>query len=110
APAVCLELADRQVQRKNAAILAAATYFAPNADDFLDTCGEVIGDIAIVLAAIGLRHQDFDVLPDQFDGAIAKQALGRWVDVLNYPAIADGNNGRDRRLQDAAQLGRLGGG
>jgi hypothetical protein len=102
APAVGLELADRKMHRKNAAILTAAADFAPNADDFLDARGDVIADITVVFAPVGLRHQDFNVFTDQFGGAIAKKALRRRVDVLNKPSIANGNYGRDRRLQDAA--------
>src|SRR5690349_650968 len=64
AAALRIEFAYRQVQRERRAIFAAATHLPTNADDFSDACAEVVGDIAVMLAAVGLRHQNFHVLAD----------------------------------------------
>ena len=107
AAAVGLELADRQVQRKSRAVLAATTDFAADADDLLDARADIAGDIAIVLTPIWLGHQHLDVLADELGRAVTEQALGGRVDVLDQSPIANGDDGRNGRLQDAAELGRL---
>src|SRR5262245_49583311 len=69
APAIRLELADRKVHRKDAPVLATTADLTADADDFFDAGGDVAGNVAVVLAAIGLRHEHFDVLPEGLGGA-----------------------------------------
>ena len=72
APAISLNLADRQVQRKRRAVLAAATDLSANADDLPDPRANVVGDVTVMLSSVGLGHQHFDVLRDEFGGAVTK--------------------------------------
>ena len=103
-PAIGGELADGQVERKGRAVLAPATHFSANADDLLDAGSQIVGDVAVVLGLVGLRHEHLDVLADQLRCAVAEQALGRRVCALDEPAVIDGDDGRDRRFQDAPKL------
>ena len=66
APAIRLELADGQMQRKGGAVPAAAAHLAADSDDLLDAGRLIVGDVAIMLRLVGLRHEDLDVLADQF--------------------------------------------
>ncbi len=66
--------ADRQFQRKDRPVLAAAMDLPADADDPAAAGLMVIPQIGIVLLLIGSRHQHFDVLADNFIGFIAEQA------------------------------------
>ena len=98
------EFADRQMQRESRTILAPPTHFSTDADDLFDAGPGVVGDVAIVLGAVGLRHEDLDVLPDELRGAVPEQPFGRRIDRLDQAAVIDGDDGRDRQLQDAPEL------
>ena len=104
AAAVGFEFADRQVQREGRAVLAPATHFSTDADDLLDAGPDVVGDVAIVLGAVGLRHEHLDVLADELRGAVPEQPFGGRVDVSIRPRSINGDDGRDGRLQDAPEL------
>src|SRR5207248_641094 len=94
-------LADREVHRKHRAVFPAANDLAADTDDLLTTGAQVIREISIVLAGIGLGHQDLDVAPDELIGRIAEQPLGRAVDRADRAAIAvDDHDGVDRCIND----------
>ena len=101
APAIGLELADGQVERKGRAVLAPSAHLSADTDDLLDAGCQIVGDVAIVLRLVGLRHEHLDVLADQLGRAVTEQSLGRWVDALDEPAIIDGDDGRDGQFKDA---------
>ena len=108
--AVDLHLADGQMKRKRAAVLAPPTHFAAGSDDARDTGFEVVGEVPVVLLAVGAGHQDLDVLAQHFGGAIAEQPLGRWVERLDEPLGVDDDDavhgGVEDRLEDGFHLAR----
>ena len=65
-------LADRQFHRERAAILAPTHHDTPDADDAPLACGTIASEIAVVLVAVGLRHQQLYVLPVHFVGRISE--------------------------------------
>jgi hypothetical protein len=107
APALCGELAYREVERKRRAILAPPADLAADADDLPDAGRKVVGDISVMLRLVWLRHEHSDVLADQFRRAIPEQTLGRRVNALYEPLVIDGDDGGDGGLENAAQLGTL---
>ena len=78
--ALLLRLADRQVDRECRAVLALADDLAADADDLGLMGMQVVGEVAVVLPAIGRGHQHLDVLADHFFGAIAEQTLTRGIE------------------------------
>jgi signal transduction histidine kinase len=49
----------------------------------------------------GIAHEHLHVLADQLCRAVTEEALGRRIDALDEAAVVDGEDGRDRGLQDA---------
>ena len=98
------KLADREVHGEGGAVLAQAGHFAADADDLAPAGGEIFGEVGVVLAAVGLRHQHVDVAADQLVSGISEHFLGRGIDGLDVAAGIDGDDGRDRRLEDRPEL------
>src|SRR3546814_5860979 len=65
AAAILLEGADGELEGEFAAVLAAATHLAADADDALLAGLQVMLQIAVMLAVIRLRHQHGDVAADR---------------------------------------------
>ena len=63
--AVDLILADREMHGKGRAVLAQARHLTADTDDLALTGLQIVADIAVVLAPVGLGHEHLDVLPDQ---------------------------------------------
>ena len=91
-----LDFADRQVQWEGGTILAAATHFAADTMIFLT--------LPVVLAPIWLRHKHVNVRLQKLGRIAAKQTLGSRIDVLDEAPIIDGDDSRDRRLQNPRSL------
>ena len=109
-PLAGAHLADRQLHREGRAVLALADHDAADADDAPLAGGEIALEIAVVLLAIGRRHQHADVLADDLAGGIAEQPLGRRAEATAMRAALVDDDHRVRHgLQDRAQmrLGRL---
>src|SRR5271167_617318 len=95
-------LADREVHRKNGAVLASADDLAADADDFFLPGAQVVRDVTIVLARVRFGHQNVDVASDQFCGAIPEEPLGRTVDRTDRAIPIDDYDGIDGRVDDRA--------
>jgi hypothetical protein len=107
APPLRFEFAHRQVDRKCPSILVPTAHSSANANDLLDTGLKVVANVPVVLSPVRVRHQNVDILSDEFRGAIAEQALGRRIDAFDQAPIIDRNDGNDGRLQDAPKLSGL---
>ena len=75
--------ADRQMNGKRRAVLAAAGDFAADADNLLFSGRQVVLQISVVPLAIGAGHQHVDVAPEHFADAVAEQPLGGRIERLN---------------------------
>ena len=64
--AVQVHSADREMDGKRAAVSSQGLDFAAGSDDLRDSRLEVVGDVAVVLLAIGAGHQQLDVLANHF--------------------------------------------
>src|SRR5690606_18361502 len=100
-PAVVIKhLADRQSKRKRRSILAPAAHFAANAYDFLFSRAVVVFHVAIVPAAIGLRHQYRHVLTDHLLASIAEQLQRRRIYRLDNTPLIDGDDAVNGMIDD----------
>ena len=61
-----LNFTDRQIERKGAAVVAQANYFAPFADNSRATGPPVLGQIVVVFAAEWFRHEHRDISTHHF--------------------------------------------
>ena len=100
--AVDLELADRQVQREVLAVAPQRGDGAADADDLPLAGAQVMLDIAVVLRAVRLRHQQADVLAEHVGFAIAEHALGRGVEGLDAAGRIDHDDAVDGGVDDGA--------
>ena len=60
----------------------------------------VVSQVVVVLAVVGLRHQDFDVLPDQLFGRIAEKPQRGGVEAGDQPLTVHGYDAIDRAVDD----------
>lgn len=93
-------LTDREVDGKDAAILAHGQHLAADADDAPLSCAHVVFHIAIMAGAKGLRHEHHDVFPHHLAQRVAKEAYSGGVGRLDDAFFVDGNDGIHRRLHD----------
>ena len=93
-------LADRQVQRKRRAVLAAPGHLAADADDLLDAGREIAREVAVVLLVIRRRHQHVDVAPEHFGLAVAEQPLGGRIERFDAAVRVDDDDAVDGRFDD----------
>ena len=93
-------LTDRKLHRKGRAVLAPSHHLAAGADDLRHAGREIGGNVAVVLAVVRLRHQDADVLPDDFVRAIAEQADAGLVEGLNDAVTIDGDQAVHHRVEN----------
>ena len=101
-PVPQLQLADGQVHRESAAVLAAAHHLAADADDLPLSRRQVIGQIAVVLTLIRRGHQHLHVVAHHLVAGVPEQPLGRRVHRFDGPLFVDGEDGVDRRVEDGA--------
>ena len=64
APAAALNLAHREIEREDRAILAFAGHLAPDADNLAHPGLAIVPQVGVVLGVVRLGHQYLDVLPD----------------------------------------------
>jgi hypothetical protein len=95
APRADVELAHREIHGEDAAVLAPSHHLAPDADDFRLAGGEIVGEIGVVLAIVGLGHQDLDVAPEHLGAPVAEQFLRGRVERLDVAALVDGDDAVD---------------
>ena len=90
----------REVHRKHRAVLAQAFDLAADADDPGLPGRQIVLNVLVMIATIGLRHQQPDVVPDHLVGGIAEHPLGGMVETLDDAAIIDGDDAVHRRIQN----------
>ena len=101
--AVHLELGDCQVYREDRAVLALCLQLPANADDARLAGHEVALDVAVVMMAVGRRHEHGDVRAQQLLRAIAEKPLGGGIHRLDDAVTVDGDDGVHGRIQERAQ-------
>lgn len=69
--------------------------FPSDSDDPRFVCSEIPFQISVVLVGVGFRHQDRDVLPQQFVFRITEHSLGCRIDSQDRPIPVD----RDDRIR-----------
>src|SRR5262249_32073548 len=94
-----------QVHREGAAVLAPPDDLPPAADDPRLGGAQVVGQVAVVLAAVGVRHQHPDVLADDLAGRVAEQPLHRRVDGFDHAPLVNSDDAVDDVVQDRADAG-----
>ena len=72
-------LADGKIHRKYRPIFAPPHDLAPDSYNFLLAGAQIVREIRVMLARIGLGHQHFDIASDQLLRGIAEEPLGRMV-------------------------------
>src|SRR5215475_11768327 len=71
-----LHLADRELDRKDRAILALGLDLAPDTDDAFLAGASIAGEILVMLLAVGRWHEHLDVATNHLAGGVAEQLLG----------------------------------
>ena len=97
--------AYRELDGKDRAIFPPPGNLPRYADDPLLARLAVGSEEGVVLAAVGLRHQDADILSDQLFGRIAEQALSGGIDVGNYAMVVDDDDAIEGVIHNLAELG-----
>ncbi len=95
--------AHGQVHREIRAVFAPAERFAANADDFRLSRAQVIGEVAVVLLAVGGGHEEGHVLANHVGRRVAEGALGRRIERLDDAAPVDRDDGLDGGVENRAQ-------
>ncbi|MEX2297577.1 MAG: hypothetical protein WD715_09185 [Dongiaceae bacterium] len=100
-------LADGEIHRKDASVLAAAFDRAADADDLRVAGAVIVFKIGVMFVAIGRGHQNFDILPDYFVCAVAEQAFAGGIEHENLAGAIDQYDAVDCRLDDGLKQGRI---
>ena len=90
------------------AVAALADHDAADADDAPLAGLQVAFQVAVMLRAEGLGHQQADIAAGDLVHRIAEQALGGGAERFDQPMLVDHDHGVRHRLQDGTQS-RLGG-
>src|SRR6476620_11162229 len=80
---------DCKLHWKNRTVLAPSGYLAATSDQLGLARFQIIADVVIVFTAVRFRHQHFDIAPDHFVRAIAKDTRRRRVEVLDHSLGVD---------------------
>ena len=104
--AAVARLADGEIHRKYRPVLAPADDLAADAYDLLLAGAQIVREIRVMLARIGLRHQHFDVAPDQFLRGIAEEPFGRVVDRADCAVPVDDHDPHRPRCRRSRDRGR----
>ena len=99
-----LRLADREMHREGRTVGALAGDDAADADDARLAVGAIAGEIGIVAAAVGLRHQDAHVLADRLFLGDAEHPLGGAAEELDGSDRVDDDHRVGDGLEDRAQV------
>ena len=99
--------ADGQVDRELAAVLAAADDLAADADHAAFAGLQVATEVAVVLGAVGGRHQHLDVVAEQLGARVAEQPERCLVDRLDRAAHVDRDAAFGHRRDDRLPVGGL---
>src|SRR5665213_1704601 len=97
-------LADRQFHRKGRAVLALADHDAADANDASLAGGQIMIQIAVVAAAIRLRHQHLDVAPGHLGGGPAELFFRGRAKRLDQAPLVDDDDGVGHGVEDGAQM------
>ena len=90
---------DRDIDGKDGAVLALPLLLAVGLADDLPIAGaQVIPDVAVVLAAVRIRHEDGGILANDFVGRIAEDGLGGRIERLDDAFLVDGDRSEERRV------------
>ena len=103
-PVARFHFADRKLHRKGRAVLALADDHAADADDAALAGGQIALQVAVMVFAIGRRHQaSLTFCPMRLGRAVAEQPLGRAAEGLDDAALVDDDHrfrhGVENRLQ-----------
>ncbi len=83
---------NRQAQGEGAAVFALALQLAVFAQDPFFTGAAVVFHVAVMLAAVGLGHQQGHVMPHDFFGGVAKHGTRRLVEGSDQTVRTDGDH------------------
>jgi hypothetical protein len=100
-------LAHRQVGEEVGSVLALHLEFARASDDVGDAGPTPRLEVAVVRRLVGLRHQDADVLSDQFLLLPAEDALDRLAGEQHATLLVDRHQRIEARAHERAQQRKL---
>ncbi len=89
---------DQELHRKRGAVVTAAHYDAPGADDSLLSRRLITSDIVVMFIVIGRGHENFDILSDDLRRFITEKARSGRTEGFNDPLIVDRNDGAGNRF------------
>ena len=96
-------LADRKLHRKGRAVPALADDDPADADDSPLSGAEISLEVAVVILAVGRRHQHLDVFSHDLRRRVAEQPLGRRAERLHDPALVDDDHRVRNGVEDRPQ-------
>jgi hypothetical protein len=99
-----VHLPDRQLHGERGAVLALSHHHPADADDAPLAGLQIAPQIAVMLLAVGRRHQHAHVAPDRLLGAVAGQPLRRGAERLHDAGLVDHDHGVGNRVEDRLQV------
>lgn len=99
-----MHLTNRKFHGKGRAILAHSRHRAAEPDDPALSGSKVAVQIGVMLFAIGRRHQQTDILTEDFAGLVTEQCFGSRAEGLNTALFVDDDHCVGHRRQDRAQM------
>ena len=97
-------LAHGQLHGEGGAVLALADDEAADADDAPLAGAQVALHVTVMLAAVGLRHQDVDVAARHLRRGIAELAFGGGTEGLDPGVFVDHDHGVGNRVENRLQV------
>src|SRR5215510_9930935 len=98
---------DRKLHRKNRTVLASSGDLAVMSDHLGSARSQIIADIAIVLSVVRVRHQHFDIAPNNFIRTIAKDTRRCRIEVPDHSFGVDGYDRVIDCVEDGGYHGRV---
>src|SRR6185295_18648232 len=92
------------MHRKGGAVLAHAGHDAANADDVPFTRLQIAGEVAVMAAAIRLRHQLADIFSNRLGFGVAELTFGSAGEELHDAMLVDHDHRIRDRIQDRAKV------
>src|SRR3984893_4815110 len=96
-------LADREVHRKDRAVLAPRLDFGADADDVLLADPQVWRQVAVMVLAMRRGHEHLEIAADHFTGSVAKQFFCGFAEGLDDATLIDRDNRVGGGIENGAE-------
>ena len=106
APVAHVHFADRELHGKRRAVVALPDHDAADADDPPLSGAQIAIEVAVVIFAVGRRHQHLDVLSQRIRRGMAEQPFRRRAERLDEAAFVDHDHGVGNAVENRCEMRR----